>query len=124
MTQNTLPSIGLSEQFSDLVAQSAMELPPLTRPEDMEFLRSMLAVAIEAFWVNYLSLQPDHVQEEYAKAQEAETGDALLNWMQKHADFAGNPIARATADKVLSDLRERFPAVMQAEYPSFQPDNP
>lgn len=122
------PSAGSpTSPFSELVAEASMQLPPLTRPQDMAFLDRMTEVTIDAFWQNYVAALPEDVQEEFHRvaiqAVEEEEGEALGAWFEQHANFDGDPEAQRIASEVMADLRIKLPGVFQKEYPLFTEDD-
>lgn len=106
-------------EFSRIVAEAAMHLPPLTRPQDTAFLEHALADVIDIFWSNYLLHLSTEAQKLYAVAEEDETGEALYRWHEVYANFAKEPEAVHLASEVLAEIAEKLPAALHAEYLDF-----
>lgn len=109
----------LPGEFARLVAEAAMQLPPLTRPQDTAFLRSVTEAVIDIFWSNYITLLPEDVQQAYERAEEEETGMALREWHQAHADFRQDSAAAKRGARVLRDIAIKLPDAMKKEYDTF-----
>lgn len=111
-------SLGFPGMFTSLVAEAAMELPPLTRDEDRAFLQQMTMYVMEIFWANYANMCDEFAQEEFSTAQKTtETSEA---WLKKYADFRNDLVAAKKAEAVLADLARTLPAAVQLEYAQFQ----
>jgi len=106
------------QTFSRLVAEAAMELPPLTHANDSDFLRVALLQVIEAFWENYVFLLPQEAQAEFDRLIEADDGEKLMAWYHTHANFAEDPAAAERGSKVLEDIALKLPSLMKEQYAS------
>lgn len=123
MHSQTLTPANFPFAFSELIATAAMALPPLTRPQDSEFLRKMTEVAMDAFWQNYVADLPADAKAEFDRAADAENGIPLYEWFKKYADFEEDPLAEAKGRSVLLELQEKLPAVLIKEYDLFTEDD-
>lgn len=120
-----LPTIitGLPLIFSTIVAESAMHLPPMTRPQDTAFILRMTEVLIDAFWQNYVAELPTKAYDDLVKAEKEESGEKAKQWSMTYANFADDAEAQKRAEKILDELRGKFPRVLQAEYERFTEDD-
>lgn len=123
MHSPTLTPANFPFAFSELIATAAMGLPPLTRPQDSEFLRKMTEVAMDAFWQNYVADLPMEAKTEFDRAADSDDGDVLYEWFKKHADFEEDPLAEAKGRAVLLELQEKLPAILMKEYDLFTEDD-
>jgi hypothetical protein len=106
-------------EFSRIVAEATMYLPPMTRPQDTVFLERSLADVIDIFWSNYISHLSNEAQNAYSIAEDEETGQAMLEWHQVYANFSKEPEAVRLASEVLQEIADKLPSALKSEYDSF-----
>lgn len=122
MQQTSLSPADFPLSFSRMVAEAAMTLPPLTRPQDSAFLLRMTEVVIDAFWQNYVNHFSPEVRSAFISA--CNEGPAqYLSWMSEYADFKSNRSACDIGSEILEEIAGKLPAIMQHEYPLFTLDD-
>lgn len=102
--------------FSEMISEAVVDLPA---PQDATFLREAAGLAMDAFWHNYVFLQPVDAQQEYYDAAEKEDTKLLVSWFKKHANFAENAEAEERGSRILEELAAKLPAVLSEMYKSF-----
>jgi hypothetical protein len=107
------------EEFSRILAEAAMQLPAMTRPQDMNFLEIALADVIDIFWSNYIANLSADAKTAYSAAEDEETGTALYEWQKTYANFREDPAAEKLGAQVLADIAEKLPAALKEEYENF-----
>lgn len=123
MTYDFTPA-GFPLNFSDLVARGSMSLPPMTKPDDGQFLTGMAAKVMNAFWTEYMGALPYEVQSELLIAIEQKDQDAVLDWYVRFANFPEDANARELATVILDELSEAMPEIMKQEYQDFHAASP
>lgn len=119
MTPLTIATYGFPGVLNEIIARSAMKLPPLTSNLQMEFLRVIGETVQMVFWTNYLMhLSEDEQKEVMGLIGSDDTATAAV-WLTRNCDLLHDATARARADRVLADIEGRLPSVMEREYNSF-----
>lgn len=109
-------SAGFPAMFTNLVAEAAMKLPPLTKPEQFEFLKEVQGLVIEGFWERYVAAYPQEVQAEIHKALKDEDFPAVQAWHAKYANFAADPSAAKKADLILDEIAANLESTIKESY--------
>ena len=120
MTQ-TLP-FSLPEGLSRIVAEATASLPPLTKATDEVFLRMFFEETVYAFWRMYIDWLPKEVRDAYVAAFEEPTGDAIIAWHKKHADFYADTAARAKAEMIVVSLAQKLTESLPKAYAQWSPE--
>jgi len=108
--------LNFPDTFSQLVAESTATLPPLIKPEHEDMLLIAMEDAMNMFWNQYIDLLPAEGKQSFLKAIEDETGQALVDWNYKHANFPEDEEAEARGEKVLADLAVEVPKILKLMY--------
>ena len=111
---------GFPLNFSQLIAEASMSLPPLTRPEDGDFLRAMAGKAINTFWSEYVDALPQELRADLGVAMEKGENAAVLEWFSQYADFENDAGARQLANLIFDEIALQLPSLIKKEYHSFQ----
>lgn len=109
-------SAGFPTIFSSLLAEATMELSPLVREGDSEFLQAMQVLVMQTFWTEYfagLSAEANAKREKIVAAQDV---DAFIQWFSDYADFEGNPECRGLAQAILEEMKIELPSLMREKY--------
>jgi hypothetical protein len=112
----TRVSAGFPAMFTNLVAEAAMKLPPLTKPEHFEFLKEILATTIESFWANYAASFPEDVRAQITDAVKNEDMDAVQKWHDTYANFGEDKAAAERAEKVLDEIAANLSSLLKDAY--------
>lgn len=113
-------SRGFPNVISEMIAEASMNLPPLDKPGDMEFIKFVTGEVIRAFWSNYTATCGTVAQEEFSKITESQDRTGLALWMSKHAHFTKDKDAAQRADMVLEDLAMRLPEILKEEFTNYR----
>jgi hypothetical protein len=109
-------SAGFPAMFTNVVAEAAMKLPPLTKPEHFEFLKEVQGIVIEGFWERYVAAYPQDVQAEIHTALKNEDFPAVQKWHEKHANFSADPSAAKKADLILDEIAANLESTIKEAY--------
>lgn len=107
----------LSTFVAEAIGQA--DLPPLTRPEDEEFLAGVWTSVIDAFWEAYVNQLGELAQQQLLEAGKDETGEKLWTWLQEYADFEKNEGARLLAQEIMADFQEKLPPILEEAHRSY-----
>lgn len=123
MTTNQLLSPAIRSHLSTFVSEAIAQadLPPLTRPEDEEFLEGIWMSVIDAFWEAYVGQLGELTQKQLLEAKEDETGEKIRAWLQEYADFEKNKGARLLAQEIMGDFSARLPRIIAEAHTQFPP---
>ncbi|MBT3835149.1 hypothetical protein HOF56_02770 [Candidatus Peribacteria bacterium] len=121
MDQNQILSPALRSKFSEFLSQAVMlaDLPPLTGERDQEFLGDVLEVFIDAFWEAYVNQLDESAQKNLLAADEDETGEKMVEWMKKNADFENDEAAKKLSIEIVEDFATRLPDVISQMHSEF-----
>jgi hypothetical protein len=118
MTLEQLNSPALRSLLSEFIAETVLQahLPPLTEPEDQDFVGDTLECLVDAFWEAYVSQLGELAQEQLLEAGGDGTGEKLWRWLQEYADFEKNEGARLLAQEIMADFRDKLPQILPEAY--------
>lgn len=116
MSTHKYSPTGFPTVISEMIGEAAMRLPPLTRPQDGDFLRDSAMIVMDAFWENYVASLPKAVEEEYRTAESEESLENMLEWMRKYADFQNDQRAEELGSKILTEIADKLPEFLPAAY--------
>lgn len=115
-------TFSLPEGLSSIVSNATAQLPTLTKATDEVFLRMVFEETVDAFWRMYLDWQPKNTKDAYVAAFDEPTGDAIVAWHKKYANFAEDTVARAKAEMIVATLGEKLAASLPRAYSEWTPE--
>ena len=108
--------------LSAVVAEACGVLPPLTKSTDETFIRMVFEETVDAFWRMYLDWLPKDARDAFSTGMEEKTGDGIVAWHKKYANFAEDSQARAKAEMILVAISEKLLLSIAKAYADWTPD--
>lgn len=115
-------TFSLPEGLSAIVSNATAELPPLTKAIDEVFLRMVFEETVDAFWRIYIDWLPKDARDAFVASFDAPTGEAIIAWHKKYANFAEDAKTRAKAEMIVESLGGKLQASMPKAYADWTPD--
>jgi len=118
MTTDQLTSPALRSLLPQFIAEAIAraDLPPLTQPEDREFLWHVLEFVVDAFWQAYVGQLSLAARRELQEAGQDETGETLVQWIDRNGPIEGNIGGQLLAQEIMKDLQEKLPPILREAY--------
>ena len=107
---------GFPNIITEMIAEACMELPPMTHPDDGNFLKVIAGLCIQTFLENYATTCSVDAQDAFAQVRETQDADAFLSWINTNADFEKDEDTVRRADMVLEDMAIRLPELLKTAY--------
>src|SRR3989338_456563 len=120
MTPST--PFSLPSGFSTVVSEACGQLPPLTKATDETFIRMVFEETVDAFWRMYLDWLPKDARDAFSTGMEEKTGDGIVAWHKKYANFAEDSQARAKAEMILVAISEKLLLSIAKAYADWTPN--
>ena len=116
MNTQTLPPVDILSSLNQMIAEAAMQLPPLIHAQDEAFIQGMQQATADAFWIRYLSELSEEAQKNFQKAMEQGTALAMQDWLTTYANFKEDQIANERARNVLDGMKQDLLDIVKTQY--------
>lgn len=109
---------GYPHMLTSIVAEAAMQLPPIVEEKQFDFLRTIFTQVQIIFFMNLVSTLEYGTQQEVQGILERNDAKEMDEWVAKNVDLTNPEIAKK-AEIVLDDLAEKLPGIMKESYDAY-----